>query len=161
MDLNFHARYILEHKILPGIFYDEGPRLLCKFMLDGGKVMNNYYERIARSTPSYECPYNDTDFSVAFRTYVRNTETCMILRIEMPEPEHALLCQAIYLCYGTRGGYDLYVTTELCSDGSHYRCAWSDDGHHINFGEALDDPNEEMDAMADMFWQLTECKMAG
>ena len=161
MGLNFHARYALEHKILPGIFYDEGPRLLRKFMLDGGNVMSNYYGRIARATPSYECPYSDTDFSVAFRTYVRDSETCMILRVEMPEPEHALLCRAIYLCYGTRGGYDLYATTELCAAGSHCRCAWSDDGHHINFGNALDDPNEEMDAMADMFWQLTECKMAG
>lgn len=57
MGLNFHARYALEHKILPGIFYDEGPRLLRKFMLDGGKVMREYYGKIAQATPSYKCPY--------------------------------------------------------------------------------------------------------
>lgn len=161
MDLNFHARYILEHKILPEIFYDEGPRLLRKFMLDGGKVMSDYYGRIVSATPSYDCPYSDTDFHVVFRTYIRDAETCMILRVGMPEPERPLLCRAIYLCYGTRGGYDLYATRELAADGSHFLCAWSEDGYHINFGDSVDDPNEEMDAVADLFWQLVSCKMAG
>lgn len=160
MDLNFHARYALEHKILPMIFYDEGPRLLRRFMLDGGKVMREYYGKIAQATPSYECPYSDADFGVVFRTYIKDSESCMILRVEMPEPERALLCQAVYLCYGTRGGYDLYATTERCSDGSLCRCAWSEDDHHINFGKALEDPNEEMDALADLFWQLVNCKKA-
>lgn len=161
MDLNFHARYILEHKILPEIFYDEGPRLLSKFMLDGGKVMANYYDKIVQATPSYECPYDKTDFFVSFRTYIRDAESCMILRIEMPEPEHALLCQAIYLCYGTRGGYDLYATKERVSDGSHCLCAWSEDGYHINFGDAYEDSDKEMDSVANLFWRLASCKKAG
>ena len=161
MDLNFHARYILEHKILPGIFYDEGPRLLSKFMLDGGKVMGDYYGRIAQATPSYECPYDNTDFFVSFRTYIRDAENCMILRIEMPEPERPLLCRAVYLCYGTRGGYDLYATSELAADGSHCLCAWSEDGYHINFGDAHEDPDKEMDSVVDLFWQLVGCKKAG
>ncbi len=161
MDLNFHARYILEHKILPGIFYDEGPRLLSKFMLDGGKVMGDYYGRITQATPSYECPYDNTDFFVSFRTYIRDAETCMILRIEMPEPERPLLCRAVYLCYGTRGGYDLYATSELAADGSHCLCAWSEDGYHINFGDAHEDSDKEMDSVVDLFWQLVGCKKAG
>lgn len=161
MDLNFHARYILEHKILPGIFYDEGPRLLRKFMLDGGKVMSEYYGRIARATPGYKSPYTEADFHVFFRTYIKDAETCMVLRVEMPVPERALLCRAVYLCYGTRGGCDLYITSELTAEMDHCVCGWSDSGHHMNFGNAPTGPNDEMDMAADLFWQSVEYRMAG
>ena len=77
----------------------------------------------------------------------------MVLRVEMPEPEQPLLCRAVYLCYGTKGGYELYVTSELAEDGSYYICAWSDHGAHHNFGEAPADPNDEMDMAAELFWR--------
>ena len=154
MDLNFHVRYFMEHNALPSALYNEGARLLSSFMMTGGKTMTGFYEKAASANPSYCCPYDVADFNVNFRTYIRNEDTCMVLRVEMPEPEQALLCRAVYLCYGTKGGYELYVTSELAEDGSYYLCAWSSQGAHHNFGDAPADPSDEMDMASDLFWQL-------
>ena len=95
----------------------------------------------------------DVFVSVNFRTYIRDNDSCIVLRVEMPEPERPLLCRAVYLCYGTKGGYELYVTSELAEDGSYYICVWSDQGAHYNFGDAPADPNDEMDMAAELFWR--------
>ena len=152
MDLEFHIRYFIEHKALPSNLYSEGARLLSRFMISGKNAVLDYYKK-ADATTSYDCPFSLGDFDVNFRTYIRDDDSCMVLRIEMPEPEQPLLCRAVYLCYGTRGGYELYVTSELAEDGSYYICAWMERGQHINFGDAPADPSDEMDMAAELFWR--------
>lgn len=152
MDLDFHVRYFMEHKALPSNLYTEGMRLLSRFMISGGKAMLDYYAKAEESTP-FECNYNTEDFGINFRTYIRDNDSCMVLRIEMPEPERPLLCRAVYLCYGTRGGYELYVTSELAEDGTYYICAWDEQAQHFNFGDAPSDPSDEMDMAAELFWR--------
>lgn len=156
MALEFEARYFLEHKALPNALYNEGARLIRSFLIDRGAYMLKQYNRLTEITPEYECPYTDEDFKVNFRSYIRDQEMCMVLRLEMPEPEQPLLCRAVYLCYGTKGGYELYVTSEFAEDGNYYICAWNDVGCHFNFGEAPSDPSDEMDMAADLFWRSIE-----
>lgn len=153
MDLEFYARYYLEHKALPNALYNEGPRLLNSFMLDGGKAMHSFYDRVTAANPSYCCPYSENDFYVNYRVYIRDNDSCMVLRVQMPTLEHPLLCRAVYLCYGTRGGYELYVTSERMEDGSYCICSWDECGQHHNWGDAPADPNAEMDMAADLFWR--------
>ena len=153
MALEFEARYFLEHKALPNTLYNEGARLLHFFLIEKEQFMLKQYERLHAISPEYICPYVASDFEVSFRTYIREQETCMILRIEMPSPEQPLLCRAVYLCYGTKGGYELYVTSELAEDGNYYICAWNDAGYHFNFGETPADPSDEMDMAAELFWR--------
>ena len=152
MDLDFHVRYFIEHKALPSNLYSEGARLISRFMISGKNAVLDYYKK-ADATSSYECNYELNDFGINFRTYIRNNDSCMVLRIEMPEPERPLLCRAVYLCYGTRGGYELYVTSELAEDGSYYICAWDELAQHHNFGDAPADPSDEMDMAAELFWR--------
>lgn len=152
MDLDFHIRYFIEHKALPSNLYSEGARLLSRFMISGKNAVLDYYKK-ADATTSYDCLFTLDDFDVNFRTYIRDDDSCMVLRIEMPEPEQPLLCRSVYLCYGTRGGYELYVTSELAEDGSYYICAWTERGQHFNFGDAPADPSDEMDMAAELFWR--------
>lgn len=99
MNLEYYARYYVEHKALPRALYTEGVRMLRSFMLEGRDAMLGFYDRIGAINPMYKCPYNRADFDVNFRTYVRGEESCVVLRVEMPQPEEPLLCRAIYLCY--------------------------------------------------------------
>ena len=156
MAREFNIRYFLEHKALPNALYNEGARLIRHFLIEQGGYMLKQYNRFTGITPKYKCPYTDEDFKVNFRSYIRDQEMCMVLRLEMPEPEQPLLCRAIYLCYGTKGGYELYVTSEFAEDGNYYICAWNDAGYHFNFGEAPADPSDEMDMAADLFWRSIE-----
>lgn len=152
MNLDYYARYYVEHKALPRALYTEGVRLLRSFMLEGQDAILGYYNKVSNINQMYKCPYNRADFDVNFRTYVRGEESCVVLRVEMPQPEEPLLCRAIYLCYGTRGGYELYVTSELTEMGSYCICCWTDTVCHMNFGDAPVDPNDEMDMAAELFW---------
>ena len=153
MALKFEARYFLEHKALPKALYNEGASMLRSFLVERENFMMKQYDRLASFSAEYDCPYCNKDFEVNFRTYVRDQETCMVLRVEMPEPEQPLLCRAVYLCYGTKGGYKLYVTSELAEDGNYYICAWNEAAHHFNFGAAPADPSDEMDMAAELFWR--------
>ena len=35
-------------------------------------------------------------------------------------------------------------------------CGWTDNGRHLNFGNAPDDPSDEMDLAAELFWRSIE-----
>ena len=101
MSVGFYYRYFLEHKLLPNALYNEGSRLLSTFMINKGQAMCDFYQKVTSVTPSYPIPYDRDDCTIDFRTYIRDSESCIVLRIEMPEPEKPLLCRAVYLCYGT------------------------------------------------------------
>jgi len=156
MTKEFEIRYFLEHKVLPATLYNEGVRLMAAVMGKGAKCIHDLYAKFISAIPGYPNPYTVDDFSVHSRTYIREEDRFMVTRIGMPEPSDALLCRAVYLCYGTRGGFELYVTSELLQEGGYCICGWSDDGHHMNFGDAPEDANDEMDMAADLFWRAVE-----
>jgi len=156
MKKEFEMRYYLEHKLLPATLYNEGKRLMATVMSKGPKCIYSLYEKFICVNLGYSNPYSVKDFSIHSRTYVRGPEKFMVIRIGMPEPEVSPLCRAIYLCYGTRGGFELYVTSEMSPDGGYCICAWDDGRNHMNFGEAPEDANDEMDMAADLFWRSVE-----
>lgn len=153
MALEFETRYFLEHKALPSNLYSNGTLLLDDFSNKGGRAMCDYYGRAEMVNETYCCPYDEDDFEAHVRTYIRNGCSCTIVRVEMPEPEQPLLCRAVYLCGTSIGTQRLYATSEFAETGEFYLCCWTPDGSHINFGEAPDDPNDEFDMVADLYWE--------
>lgn len=154
MTPEFSVRYFLEHKVLPVAFYGDGTHLRESFLHGAENTMYQFYQHAEETEAEYICPYKESDFAVAVRSYLRDRDSCVVLRIGLPEPDTALLCRAIYLCYGADDDSAFYVTSELAENGDYYICGWSNRGKHINFGNAPDNPSDEMDLAAQIFWRM-------
>ena len=154
MGLESEARYYMEHKALPKALYNEGPRLLAAFLCGTDSAMVDFYRKAEKANPEYICPYNNNDFSVISQTYKRGQDSVLVVRIGMPKPEAVPLCRAIYLCYGSRSGFEFYLTSELSEDGGFLLCGWSRENMHFNFGAAPEKNSAEMDRAADLFWEM-------
>lgn len=154
MRREFRIRYFLEHKVLPVAFYGDGIHLRDSLLHSSTNTMYQFYEHAEETEYEYQCPYNESDFDVAIRTYIRGDNASIIIRVGMPEPEYPLLCRAVYLCYGADDSNAFYVTSELNENGGYYICGWSNRGIHINFGETATDPSDEMDLAAEIFGRM-------
>lgn len=60
--------------------------------------MHGFYDSVTAANPSYCYPYSENDFYANYRVYIRDNDSCMVLRVQMPTPEYPLLCRAVYLC---------------------------------------------------------------
>jgi len=154
MTPEYKVRYFLEHKVLPVAFYGDGTHLRESFLHDAENTMYQFYQHAEDVEPEYICPYHEEEFTVTIRTYLRENDSCVVLRIGLPSPEAALLCRAVYLCYGAGDDTAFYVTSELSDNGDYYVCGWSNRGKHINFGNAPGNPSDEMDLAAQIFWRM-------
>lgn len=154
MTPEFQVRYFLEHKVLPVAFYGDGDHLKKTLVHDPKNVMLQFYEHAEDVSGAYVCPYGEEDFDLSMRTYIRDDQFCIVLRMGMPEVEAPLLCRAVYLCYGSEESSAFYVTSELAENGEYFLCGWSNKGVHFNFGEAPETKNEETDQAADLFWRM-------
>ena len=154
MTPEFNVRYFLEHKVLPVAFYGDGEHLKKTLLHDPKNVMLQFYEHAEDISNDYICPYGAEDFDLSLRTYIRNDQFCIVLRMGMPEVEEQLLCRAVYLCYGSDDNDAFYVTSELAENGEYFLCGWSNKGMHINFGEAPERKSEEIDQAAELFWRM-------
>ena len=154
MTLEYHARYFVEHKGLPHAFYTEGCRLLSLLLAKEGQALRDYYTKLEGANPDYLCPYDADDFEVNYRTYIQDRDSCLVVRVEMPEPEDVRLCRAVFFVYGDHGSVELYFTSEFTEEGTYFLCAWDEEGAHFNFGDAPCDDSDEMDKVASLFWEM-------
>ena len=113
MTPEFEVRYFLEHKVLPVAFYGDGEHLRKTLIHDSKNIMLQFYEHAEEVTSNYVCPYGPEDFELSARTYIRNDQFCIVLRMGMPQVEAPLLCRAVYLCYGSNESEAFYITSEL------------------------------------------------
>ena len=149
-------RYLVEHRALPHQFYESGPMLLYNVLGNPGDILTAIYNAVVVDGESKACPYLPEEFSETHRVYVRDHDSVLVVRIEMPAPTEKTTCRAVYLCYGQYGGYHMYFTSELSSKGRFCLCGWDETFRHVNFGEAPDKPEDEMDNVSTFFWEMAK-----
>ena len=142
-------RYVVEQLLLPEKLYSSGPLLLANVL----KGVNPFMERLyIEANANYPGPL----FKETHRIYVRDDISILVIRIEMPTPSSALLSRAVYLCYCSKNGEDLYFTSELSSSGEYFLCCRPDGGRikHLRCCDAPKDTAKEFDLVADHYWEL-------
>ena len=92
-------RYLVEHKILPYLFYNGGPRFLGTLLSERGSALCALYDEILDGLPN---PYKPSDFTFIPRVFSDERNTSLVLQIIMPEPEKPLHCTSVYLCMDGR-----------------------------------------------------------
>ena len=117
-------------EIFPGIVQSRGAFFVNLFNLIGEK------EGIA-------CPYDESDY-VFKPALINGNETnpgFAILKIELPKPERAPLCVAIFICHQDNFENIRYYTLELDEMGDYSLCEWDCD-RHLNYGSAPESEKE-------------------
>ena len=143
-------RYVVEQHLLPSRLYESGPFLLNRLLKGVGAVMEQMYFEAGAEFP------NSKDFTESCRVFCKDDISVLILRIGMPEPKGVPLSRAVYLCYCSKNGEDLYFTSELAESGQYLLCCRPNSKRikHILCCEAPDDVNEEFEMVADRYWHL-------
>lgn len=152
MDQDLAIRYRIEQEVLPAALYNEGPRLMAALMCSAGKCMVDCFRNAEQEEQGYVCPYSEKDFSVYSQVYNKEKASVLIMRIGMPEPDLEPLSRAIYLCYGNKAGYELYLTSELSGKAAFSLCGRLHNGNHIMFGKVPNKPSREMEMAAELYW---------
>lgn len=142
-------RYKVEQYLLPNELYTSGPMLLYRVMGDVNSVMERFYMEA-------DAEYPGTVFDEAHRVYYRDDASVLIIRIGMPVPKGALLSRAVYLCYSSKNGENLYFTSELAQSGQYFLCCRPDSEkvRHMLCDDAPEDTAQEFDMVADSYWEL-------
>ena len=120
-----HARYMLEHNILPDFFYDLKKDSFQSFLLmlshEPGKFLAHIYHDLCaefggQDNNVRQKEYAPTDYSSM--SFVGPGELIpepgvVIIRVNMPQPERPLLCARVYLCCsGKKFSKRQYYTVE-------------------------------------------------
>ena len=144
-----NRRYKVEQYLLPNELYTSSPMLLYRVMGD----VNSFMERLYAEA---EAEYPGAVFDEVHRVYYRDDVSVLIIRIGMPAPEDALLSRAVYLCYSSKNGENLYFTSELAKTGQYYLCCRPDSEkiRHMLCDDAPEDAAQEFDMVADRYWEL-------
>ena len=154
MDALEQVRYAVEQYALPALLYSSGPMLLLRMMGTQGAEMIKIYNSFGEKADGFSCPYTEADFTETHTVFDREDDSVLVIRIGMPQPERALQSRAVYLCYGRKGGDNLYVTSELNVDGGFFLCGRLEGEVHVNFGDAPEKAKEELDRVAALFWEF-------
>lgn len=150
-----NVRYLVEHIMIPDLLFSSGPVLLLNMIGMHGSTMVDLFNKARNETGTNMCPYSEADFCEHHRIYSRGYNTVLIIRIGMPVPTDATNCRAIYLCYGDRINYNnIYATSELTTNGDFQLFAWDVNGFRVNYDSAPDASEDEMDNIAELFWEM-------
>ncbi len=141
ISLETQIRYMVEHKILPELFFSEKAKdYFLILMASEGKLILNLLMLFGKDQ-DYKCPYSASDFKLDLHIIKKpdrdSGETGKeILEIIMPEPEQMPLCSRIYICHDMKLENIEYFTLEKSVGDSEALCAWTPAGIHENFGTA-------------------------
>ena len=142
-DLN---RYAVEHKILPYLFYNAGPRFLGLLLSERGSAMCSLFDEVLDGEPN---PYQPSDFQFIPRVFGDKQNSILVIQIIMPQPSDALQCRSIYLCMEAPAGERLYITSEYSLDDTCHLCAWMEDHSHFHFSSVA--PEDELELVLEKF----------
>ena len=146
------VRYRLEQHDLPNLFFRNSASFLLKMMGTQGKAIMDLYRQAEAKNRNYRCPYSEEEFLQSHTVYHDQSDDALILRIQMPEPEHPALSRAIYLCYAQKSSDQLLFTSEKAEkDGDYELYAWTSKGAHLSFGVAPKTAKEEFRLVARQF----------
>lgn len=143
-------RYLVEQHMLPNRLYTSGPFLLNQLLKGADATMEQMYSEVGA-----ECPAPGS-FTESYRVFCRGDISVLVLRIGMLEPKGVLLSRAVYLCYCSKNGDDLYFTSELSECGKYLLCCRpnSEKIMHMLCCEAPDNIDSEFELVADRYWEL-------
>ena len=148
MKMGPDERLLVEQHLIPDALYSDGPMLLYRLMGDATTEMRKFYSRAGLEN-------SDLTVQENHRVYYRDEASVLVIRIGMPAPERVLQSKAIYLCYCSKNGDNLYFSSELAADGNYLLCCRP--GNiiaHMICGDAPDDEQKEFDMVADCYWEL-------
>ena len=138
MDALIHARYDLEHKLLPQfLFSDTGPELISTLLKERGKFFVDALTIIGKEY-GVSCPYKEDEYVFKPQIIVahENVPEIVFLSIDMPTPEFATLCARIYICFDSSLSNIRYYTVEKSFPDFQMLCGWDEDSIHANYGRA-------------------------
>ena len=139
MDLR-EARYYLEHRMLPHLFFTGPSRLISVLAVGKGGFLFNIMNDICENN-QIKNTYALKDFSVQIDA---PQEDLRMIRIHMPEPLWEPLCYRIYLSYNETYEKLGYFTAERGSNSEEiFLCCWNTESSHLSFGTEELTPEEE------------------
>lgn len=148
MKMGPDERLLVEQHLIPDALYSDGPMLLYRLMGDAITEMRKFYSRAGLENSKLTVQENH-------RVYYRDETSVLVIRIGMPAPERVLQSRAVYLCYCSKDGDNLYFTSELAADGDYLLCCRPGGKiAHMICGDAPDDEQKEFDMVADRYWKL-------
>lgn len=143
-----NTRLHVEQHLIPAALYSDGPMLLYRLMGDATAEIRKFYSQAGIENPNLFVHENH-------RVFYRDETSVLVIRIAMPKPEQVLHSRAVYLCYCSKNGDNLYFTSELAKAGSYLLCCKPDSNiAHMICGDAPDEEQKEFDMVANRYWEL-------
>ena len=143
-----NTRLHVEQHLIPAALYSDGPMLLYRLMGDATAEIRKFYSQAGIENLDLFVQENH-------RVYYREDTSVLVIRIGMPDPEDVLQSRAVYLCYCSKNGDNLYFSSELAEEGNYLLCCKPDSKiFHMICGDAPDDTQKEFDMVADCYWEL-------
>ena len=154
MEKEWDTRYYVEQYLLPQELYSSGPMLITKMIGDPVPALRELFIRgKAEDLPQPELYRED------HRVFYKDDESILVIRIKMPAPTAVARSRAVYLCYSDRSGDNLYLMSELNSQGQFFLCCKPDPEYgimHLLCGDAPAELDEEFDLVAEQYWSLVK-----
>ena len=152
--MNLHdIRYMFEHRILSGWFY-EGKSWFVGMLLNDKTVLFRIIDDIFQKE-EVRNPYTEDQFGIEAS---KLTDDVMVLKIILPEPEDEPLCYCCYLFFDKEFENPRYFTIEKGNDITGKRgdtipfvCSWTADGTHINHGNCSLDNKADLIRCAELY----------
>ncbi|MBE5943198.1 MAG: hypothetical protein E7264_11780 [Lachnospiraceae bacterium] len=143
------VRYMFEHRLLPGWFFDEGKQLVA-MLLHEKSILFELIDDIF-TKEGVENPYKKEDFDV---DAAKITDEVMMLKIIFPEPEDVPLCYCSYMFFNMDFDKIDYFCIERAEDNDStcpFVCSWTQEGSHINYGRCSSENNNDLIMCADIY----------
>ena len=141
-------RYMIEHRILPKLYYDNKSDMLNAILDKQGKFFSDVYTVYSPST-GIVC--NEEDFKITQKRVMNDNRMLYFVIVTMPEPSIPLLCKRVYFCSEVESGIVKYYTSELDANGKLMMCSWNKHNAHTNYGESPMDEELEFRKIGNIF----------
>lgn len=147
------ARYIMEHRLLPEMLYENGMGFMAA-AVSKDDVINRVFLDVMKQE-GVENPYGDSPISVnPFKV-----GTVLVACFIFPKPEDEPLCYMSFALFDTdtqKAGYFCVERGETDEDPA-FLCSWTREGEHCNHGGCMKEATEELiEKILNMFIDLDE-----
>lgn len=142
-------RQIVEQAIIPDILYTDGPMLLMRILGNPLPEIKRFYS--LAGTDDF-CLKGYQEHHIVF---YQGMMSLLVICIQMPRPIQAPHCRAVYLCYCSHNGENLYFTSELNRAGTFSLVARQEEHlpQVVSETSAIS-IDEEMKLVAKSYWEL-------
>ncbi|MDO4976685.1 MAG: hypothetical protein Q4E53_05415 [Eubacteriales bacterium] len=146
-----NVRYLIEHRILPEIFFEDPWTLVSAFLEDESLIYRIFKEQFERN--EMEMPYKEEDFKISLN---RLCKEALVETLELPTPEREPLCYKICLFFNEdfqKAGYYCVEMGNEAENNLPFICSWDKNGKHGNHGRGMGDQMENILLCADHYME--------